>query len=222
MPSSAWSRHPGRTRPYSSTPRMPSCYRSVWLDSPCGCSSQARFQSPESLLQRFISSATRTWMIEAKWQFSRIIRPVCHQLTHTCLSLISEESVLSALLVGFITNSRMKMQNAPCSSKPAQDFYFWHDCVGNLTLKHFACTENIFWNLSLQVSHSRLLSLYSRWFFFVWISAQRKCSCYLRQQFEIKSLRWMTLKSWFLLVQYGEVLHRRAIQSNESSEGWKT
>lgn len=99
-------------------------------------------------------------------------------------------------------------------------FYFWYDNAGNLTPKRFAYTEDIFGNLSLQVSHSRLPSLYSWWFFFVWISSCRKCSCYLRQRFQVKSLRWIRFESCFLLVQYSEVRYYTARRYNRTSEGW--
>lgn len=85
MPSSAWSRRPGKTLPSSSTHRTHSCYRLVWLVS----SERARSKSQPTALDVFSNAYVNDWS-GMKWLLSVIIELVFHRLTHTRLNCICE------------------------------------------------------------------------------------------------------------------------------------
>lgn len=87
MLSSAWSRRLGKTPPSSSTLHMPSCYRSVRLDSPCGCNHW------HSEMQRSGSSESPVWVIDVTRQLSMIIALIFRP-TLTCHSCFCEKSII--------------------------------------------------------------------------------------------------------------------------------
>lgn len=86
MPSSAWSRRPGKTLPSLSTHRTHSCYRLVWLVS----SERARSKSQPTALDVFSNAYVNDWS-GMKWLLSVIIKLVFHRLTHARLNCICEK-----------------------------------------------------------------------------------------------------------------------------------